>query len=116
MEEQKNIIERLINQGKEYFKTCLELFELQFKQKIVNLISSLVLSSMSCIFFLSFLLFITLGLAFLLSAYFNSNAIGFSVVSGIYFIGWLKIQLFRNFYKKLIGNFILKEISKNEQD
>lgn len=116
MEEHTNIIERLISQSKEYFQTRFELFELQVKQKFVNLVSGLLLSSMSWIFFLSFMLFINLGLAFLLSEYFKNNAIGFSLVAGFYFIAWLKIQLFRNFYKRILGNFMIKEISKNEQN
>ncbi len=116
MEQEKSSIDRLADHIKQYIQTRIDLFELQVKQRLTSLLSGLLLSSMFWIFFLSFLLFINLGLAFFLSDYFKSNAIGFSLVAGFYFVCWLKIKLFRNFYKRMISNFLIKEVFKDDQD
>ena len=64
MEEKNNLLRSLLDVATDYGETSIELVRLKVLDKTTDIVSSLVPLSIVIVFFLSFLLFVNLGIAF----------------------------------------------------
>ena len=113
MEEKTNLLGSLIDIATDYGETSIELVKLKVLDKITDIVSSVIPLSIVVVFFLSFLLFLNLGIAFWLGDIIGDTAYGFLVVAGFYLFSAAVIRLF--FYKwikRLVGDYLVKRLLK----
>jgi len=111
----KEEINEIIHESKDYLDTKIELSRLKATEKISlyssKIIVYIILGSISLLFFICFSLF----LGFILSEYFANSATGFGLITCFYFVILMLLYTFR---RKLIGktiqNKIIKELYSNE--
>lgn len=104
-------LEELTENLNKYVKTNIELIKLEATERICvvgsKLIVSLILIMVGCLF----VLFISLGVSFYLSDYFNNNSIGFVIVAGFYFlIGLILLIGKRTLVEKPLRNKIIRKV------
>lgn len=107
----KNIVE----ESKDYLDSQMELTKIKVAEKssrgISTLMVILIVGSTALLTFICFSLF----MGFLLAEHYNSNSIGFGIITGIYIFLLALLFLFR---KKLllipIQNKVIKEFFKDE--
>lgn len=112
MDENLKMIESLLEKANDYAKATMELFRLKTIDKISEAISVSIPYILIMVMALSSLLFISLGLAFLIGEILNSVSLGlfavgaFYGITGVlfYFLGFKRI-------KRIVGNYIVKHIS-----
>ena len=113
MENNKNLIENLIEKTVDYGKASLELTKLKVLDKTADVVSSLMARSVVIIILFSFLLFLNLGFAFWLGKLLGEIYFGFFVVAGFYAIVTIFIHLFlRKWLKRTAANTIIKQVLK----
>jgi len=113
MEDQKNLIETLIEKATEYGKSSYELAKLKTLDKTSDLISSLLSHSVAMVIISSFMLFLNLGLAFWLGEILGKIYFGFFVVAAFYGISGILIHFFmHDWIKKCISNNFIKQMLK----
>jgi len=111
MGENANMIESLIERTTEYGKTSFELIKLKALDKTSDVVSSLVPNSIIIVFFLSFMLFLSVGLALWLGEILGKTYYGFLVVSAFYGVtGILFYIVMHKWIKKLVCNNIIKQV------
>ena len=113
MEDQKNLIETLIEKATEYGKSSYELAKLKTLDKTSDLISSVLSHSVVMVIISSFMLFLNLGLAFWLGEILGKIYFGFFVVAAFYGISGILIHFFmHDWIKKCISNTFIKQMLK----
>jgi len=111
MEENKNLIESLLERAVEYGKTSYELARLKALDKTSDVISSFIPHSIVFVLIASFMIFLNLGLAFWLGKILGEIYLGFFVVAAFYVLTGIVFHFFfHKRVKKYICNAIIKKI------
>jgi hypothetical protein len=113
MEEKPNLLGSLLDVATDYGETSIELVKLKVLDKTTDVVSSLVPLSIVIVFFLSFLLFVNLGIAFWLGEILGKTFYGFLVVAGFYIIAAILIRIFLyKWIKRLVGDYMVTRLLK----
>ena len=94
IEEKTNLLGSLLDIATDYGETSIELVRLKVLDKTTDIVSSLVPLSIVIVFFLSFLLFVNLGISFWLGEILGKIYYGFLIVAGFYIIAAIFIRIF----------------------
>lgn len=113
MEDKSNLFETLLERAADYGRTSFELIKLKTLEKIGDVISSFVPSTVVFIMFATFMLFVNLGLALWLGEILENIFFGFFAVAAFYGIAALIFHfLLRKWIKKVIFDYIIKQLFK----
>jgi len=113
MIEKESILEPLLEKAEYFGKTSLELFKLKAIDKASDIVSSLIPQSVVFVFAFIFVLFLNLGIAFLLGEFWGSVALGYLAVAAFYAVCGLLIQfLLHDKIKERIRNSVIKQLLK----
>jgi hypothetical protein len=113
MEENKKLLESLVDRATDYGKTSYELVKLKAVDKGSDVISSVIPHTIVLILVASFMLFFNLGLAFWLGEILGRLFYGFFIVAGFYILVGLIIHLFMHKQlKEIIRNNVIKQLLK----
>ena len=113
MEENTNLIEKLIEKTVDYGKSRLELAKLKALDKTSDAVSSLLAHSFVIVVLCSFMLFLSLGLALWIGKALGEIYYGFFLVSGFYGVLAIVIYFFlHKLIKKQVGNEFIKLMLK----
>lgn len=113
MEDHTNQFESLFERAVEYGKTGYELTKLKALDKTSDVVSSLISHYAVLILVATFMLFITLGLAFWLGEILGKIYFGFFAVAAFYgFTGIVVHFLIHDWLKKCISDYIIKRMLK----
>jgi len=109
----ENRLEPLIEKAEDFGKTSLELIKLKVIDKISDVASSLLPHTVVLIFALIFVLFLNLGIAFLLGELWGSTSLGYFAVAAFYAVCALLIHyLLHDRIKERVRNSIIKQLLK----
>ncbi|MCW3086190.1 MAG: hypothetical protein JWP12_3556 [Bacteroidetes bacterium] len=115
--EEKNKVEKLFTDVKEYAETKLDLVALNVQEKGSDVMGSAASILVIGIVILFVLLFLSLGAAFIIGHCFHNFSIGFFLIAGFYFLVGLVIYFSRNKLIKMpVINALLKKINFHEED
>lgn len=111
MENEKTILEPLLERAEAYGKTSLELAKLKAIEKTTNVASTLS-SRAIAIYFLSFsLLMVSIGVSLWLGDLFGKTYYGFLCVAGFYaIIGGILYFFLHDWIKKRLGDSLITQI------
>ena len=113
MENKINLIEALMEKVTDYSETTLELAKLNTLDKTSDIASSLLPRAIVILIFMSFILFLSLGMALWLGEILHRIFYGFFVVAAFYGIIAIVLHLFfRKCLKKYFGDYIIKKMFK----
>jgi hypothetical protein len=113
MENKINLIEALMEKVADYGETTLELAKLKTIAKTSEIASSIFPRVIVTLVFISFMLFLSLGMALWIGEILHRIFYGFFVVAAFYGVVALVLQLFfRNLLKNIYGNYIVKKMFK----
>ena len=113
MEDNENLIESLLKRVAEYGNSSLELAKLKALDKTSDIISSFVPGAVVVFFILSFLFFISVGLALWLGEILVNTYYGFLLVAALYGFTGIFIRLFMyKWLKNLVCNNLIKQMLK----
>jgi len=113
MEENKKLLESLVDRATDYGKTSYELVKLKAVDKTSDVVSSVVPHAFVLVLFASFMLFLNLGLAFWLGEILGRLFFGFFIVAAFYILVGLVVHLFMHKpLKKIIRNYVIKQLLK----
>jgi fatty acid desaturase len=113
MEDNPNLIESLLERATDYGKTSYELVKLKVLDKATEASSRVIFKSVVLSLFITFLLFVNLGLALWLGEILGKLYWGFLVVAAFYgFVGIVFHFLMHKWFKNLISNYIIKQVFK----
>jgi polyferredoxin len=111
MEDNKNVIESLLEKAVDYGKTSYELIKLKALDKGLNFVSSFIPQFFVCVLIAVFMLFFSLGLAFWLGEILGKIYYGFLIVAGFYlFAGTVIHFLLHRWLKKIVSDYFIKRI------
>ncbi len=115
--EEKNKVEKLFTDVKEYAETKLDLVALNVQDKSSNLMGSAASILVVGIVILFILLFLSLGVALIIGHCFHNPSIGFFFIAGFYFLVGLVVYFSRNkWIKTPVINALLKKINFHEEN
>ncbi len=110
----KNKAEKLINFIREYLETRLNLATLSVREKLSEVLSSIVSAFILGLFLVFIFLFAGIGTALWLGDYFESTALGFFCVTGLYALITLVLFFNRNrWIKAPVADSIIKKTNIN---
>jgi ABC-type uncharacterized transport system fused permease/ATPase subunit len=113
MEDNANMIELLLDRATEYSKTSYELAKLKALDKTSDFVSSFIPQAIVFVLIISFLLFLSLGLAFWIGEILGRVCYGFFVIAASYFITGITIRfLCYNWLKRMIEKYFIKKVFK----
>jgi ABC-type uncharacterized transport system fused permease/ATPase subunit len=113
MEDNKKLLESLVERATDYGKTSFELVKLQAVDKSSEVVSSVIPHTVVIILFSSFMLFLNLGLALWLGEILGKIFYGFFIVSAFYVLTGIVIHLFLHKpLKKIIRNYVIQQLLK----
>lgn len=113
MEDNKKLVESLLEKATEYGKTSYELVKLKVLDKTSDVVSTFIPHSVVFILIASFMFFFNLGLAFWLGEILGKTFYGFFVVAAFYGIIGIVVHLFMHkWLKKIVGNYFIKQVLK----
>jgi fatty acid desaturase len=113
MDDNTKLLESLLERASEYGKASFELVKLKTLDKTTDVVSSLVPQSVVIALIASFMLFLNLGIALWLGDLLGKTFWGFFVVAAFYIFAAIVIHFFmHNWFKKLVGNYIIKRVLK----
>lgn len=113
MEDNKKLVESLLEKATEYGKTSYELVKLKILDKTSDVVSTFIPHSVVFILIASFMLFLNLGLAFWLGEILGKTCFGFFVVAAFYGITGIVLHFFiHKWLKKLVCNYFIKQVLK----
>lgn len=111
MEDNKKMIETLLENVLDYSKTTIELAKLKALDKSSDIVSSFVPHSVVLLLISAFILFLNLGLAFWLGDLLGRTYYGFFVISAFYVLVGSIIHFFMHKrLKKSFRNFFIKQL------
>jgi len=112
-EDNKKLLESLVDRVTDYGKTSYELVKLQAIDKSSDVVSSVIPHAFVLILIASFLLFLNLGLAFWLGEILGKIFYGFFIVAAFYVLVGLVVHLFMHKQlKEIIRNYVIKQLLK----
>ena len=115
--EEKNNIEKLLSNVKEYAEVRFDLVSLNFQDKLSVVVSSIVSIVIIAVLSLLIFLFASIGAALWLGEYFQNNAIGFFCVMGFYiFLTFLLLVNREKWIKFPIMNSLIKKMNFNDEN
>lgn len=113
MEDNRKLLESLVDRATDYGKTSFELAKLKAVDKASDVVSSVIPHAVVLILISSFMLFLNLGLALWLGEIFGKLFYGFFMVAAFYVILGTIVHLFMHKpIKKLIRNYVIKQLLK----
>lgn len=113
MESPAEIIESLFEKAVDYGKTSLRLVKLKTLSKTSDVVSSLLSHLVVLIFAMSFMLFLSLGLAIWIGEMLGKTFYGFLVVAAFYGLAGIFIHLFlHKWLKKLVSDQFIEQVLK----
>jgi hypothetical protein len=113
MEENRKLLESLVERATDYGKTSFELVKLQAVDKSSEVVSSIIPHTVVIILFSSFMLFLNLGLALWIGEVLGKLFYGFFIVSAFYVLTGLVIHLFMHkLLKRIIRNYVIQQLLK----
>lgn len=111
--ENTNLIELLLEKGKDYSITSIELMKLKAIDKSTDLVSSFLGHSIVFILIVLFIFLFNLGLAFWLGDILGQTSYGFFVVSAFYAVLGIFTHFFlQKWLKRLIGSYFINLLLK----
>jgi hypothetical protein len=113
MEENNEMIESLLERVTGYGKIGLELLKLKTIDKTSDIVSTIIPKTVFLVFMVTFFLFFSVGMAFLLGDILGSNASGFVIVAAFY--GTMAVMMhymMHKWIKKLVRDYINKQLLK----
>jgi hypothetical protein len=111
MEENKKLLESLLEKTVEYGKTSFELAKLKALDKTSDVVSSFIPHAVVFVLISSFMIFLNLGIAFWLGRILGEIYFGFFVVAAFYVItGIIFHFFFHKRIKRYINNAIIRKI------
>lgn len=112
MEENKKLLELLLERAIDYSKTSYEIAKLKALDKGSDIVSSFIPHSIVIILIASFMIFLNLGLAFWLGKILGEIYWGFFVVSAFYIIVGIMFHfIFHKRLKRQICDAIIKKLT-----
>ncbi len=115
MIEPVNIFGELKQLITDYLNARIELFKLESYEKIAKVTAVLFSSVVVALLAFFLLFFLSLSAGFYFGSLFDSNALGFLLITGIYVILFMLVMLRRKeFFEKFIINSILGVLNKKE--
>lgn len=115
MEENKSNINNLVDHLKEYVETRIDLIKTDVADRLSTAVSSIASIIILMITGLFFLLFASVGCAWLITHYTGSAAIGFFSVAGFYLLVSVVIYTKRETLIKIrVVNAILKQLTDDK--
>jgi hypothetical protein len=113
MEDNKKLLESVVERATDYGKTSFELVKLRAVDKSSEVISSVIPHTVVLILFSSFMLFLNLGLALWLGEILGKIFYGFFIVAAFYVLTGIFIHLFMHkALKKIIRNYVIQQLLK----
>jgi hypothetical protein len=113
MEDNKKLIESLLERTAEYGKASFELVKLKALDKTSDAVSSLIPHFVVLVLVTVFMLFLNLGLAFWLGEILGRTFYGFIIVAAFYGIAAIVIHFFMHErLKRIIGDYFIKHVLK----
>jgi hypothetical protein len=112
-EDNKKLLESLVDRVTDYGKTSYELVKLQAVDKSSDVVSSVIPHTVVLILVSSFMLFFNLGLALWLGEILGKLFYGFFIVAAFYVLVGLVVHLFMHKQlKEIIRNYVIKQLLK----
>ncbi|NTW31215.1 MAG: hypothetical protein HGB12_01045 [Bacteroidetes bacterium] len=113
MEDYTKSIGSLLDRTVEYGKASYELVKLKTLDKGSDVVSSFIPHIVVLGIIASFMLFLSLGLAFWLGEILGKMYLGFFAVAAFYGVVAIVLHFFMHkWFKKLVGNYIIKLVLK----
>ncbi|NJN42291.1 MAG: hypothetical protein HC811_08820 [Flammeovirgaceae bacterium] len=101
-------VDKLIDHALGYVDDRVKLIKLEIREDVIKTLSSASIYALILFLGLSFLLFLSFGLALYLNQYYTESYPGFLIVSGIYLVLFLILLIFRKPLEIKIRNRINK--------
>jgi hypothetical protein len=114
MNEQSSFFDELKQLVTEYFDARLKLVKLEAFEKIAKVTAAMFSSVIVALLAFFLLFFLSLSAGFYLGGIFNSNALGFLTVTGLYLILALLLLSKREFLETTIIERIVGELTRKE--
>lgn len=113
---ENNAINELSGNLKQYIKTTIEIIKLEILQRTIVISSYILIRLMSWMILVIALVFFSISLAFLLSAYLQSFVKGFALIGGVYIVlAFLISSLNRRKIEKRLQNKIIRHLFSDQQ-
>lgn len=113
MEENKKLLESLMDRATDYGKTSFELVKLKAVDKTSDVVSSIISHTFVLVLAASFMLFCSMGLALWLGEILGKLFYGFFVIAAFYVVMGTVVHLFMHkSLKKIIRNYVIKQLLK----
>ncbi len=113
MEDNARFIESLLEKAAEYAKSNYELIKLKALDKTSDVVSSFIPHSVVFVLFMSFFLFLNLGLAFWLGEIIGKTFLGFFTVASFYALIGIVMHFFMHkWLKKTVSDYFIKQLLK----
>lgn len=107
----------MINHLSKFVEIKLEIYELKVKSQLVDIVSNFSVMILIISFGMFLLFFLSLSLGLFLNGVFNSNYIGFVIVSLIYFVICILLILFKGkIIKYYLFQTFLSDTINNDSD
>jgi uncharacterized membrane protein YqjE len=109
----KNIVNALIG----FIETKVELYKIQFKEEVAKALTIMVLVIILSMVGMLFILFLSHFISRLLNDVFESDYLGFMIVTGFYLVSGLIVYILRRQIAESITNMMFSdEDTENEED
>jgi hypothetical protein len=113
MDENFKAVELLLEKAIDYGKTGVDLVKLRSVEKISDVVSSIIPHSVVLILVLSFMFFLSLGLAFWIGDILGKIYYGLLIVAGFYGVcGFILHFFMHKWFKRVIGDYFIKMVLK----
>lgn len=110
-------LEKVINHLSKFVEIKLEIYELKVKSQLVDIVSNFSVMILIISFGMFLLFFLSLSLGLFLNGVFNSNYIGFVIISLIYFVICILLILFKGkIIKYYLFQTFLSDTINNDSD
>ena len=111
MENETPFFEPLFEKAEAYGKTSYRLFKLKAIEKLVDILSTCVSSSLTIAMLLMFIVFISIGVSLWLGELLGKVYYGFFIIGGFYAVIACVLHFFiHDKFKKFITNVFIKQI------
>ena len=117
MPPEKDTLQALYEDAREYVEVKLELTYLNFQQKLSEIVSSLTVVFVIAILALVVFAFLSVGLALLIGQYLNSIYAGFFIIALFFLIVLVCIAVFsQRLIKEPLTDFIIRRLNGSEKN
>lgn len=111
MDENFKAVELLLEKAADYGRTGFELAKLRSVEKMTDVFSSLIPRTVLLILIASFMLFLSLGLAFWMGNILGKTFYGLLIVAGFYGICGIVLHFFlHKWFKRIVSNYFIKTL------